>query len=51
MPQPVIFIDYDKHVVRYVGGDPTKDKAFAEFLRSQAALTAATQQNPKPASK
>ena len=41
MTQPVILIDYEKHKVSLVGGDPTKDKLLAEYLRRQNSIAAA----------
>ena len=46
MPQPVILIDYEKHQVSLVGGDPTKDKALAEYLRRQGETKVVA--GPKP---
>lgn len=49
MSQPVILIDYEKHQVSLIGGDPTKDKALAEVIRQQGALTASVgAPKPKP---
>jgi hypothetical protein len=36
MLQPVIHIDYEKHQVSLIGGDPTEDRMLADYLRRQS---------------